>query len=97
MKKIILTLVFCAIAYVNLHAQYVTILDVDFRDALKVLYPTCFNAGGQMPPALLLALRHVVVALWATGMTLRNDLRLRHSLSPEGEHYSNEPSTLNRV
>ncbi len=46
MKKIILLCLmafsFCA------QAQFVTIPDANFRNALKQLYPTCFNASNQM-------------------------------------------------
>ncbi len=49
MKKFTLFFVLlCAIAAQNVQAQYVTIPDVNFRNALKVQYPTCFNANNQL-------------------------------------------------
>jgi uncharacterized repeat protein (TIGR01451 family) len=49
MKKVVLFFIFmCAVAAQNVQAQYVTIPDVNFRNALKVQYPSCFNAANQL-------------------------------------------------
>ncbi|SFC66688.1 conserved repeat domain-containing protein/Por secretion system C-terminal sorting domain-containing protein [Flexibacter flexilis DSM 6793] len=58
MKKLFSTLLFCwaALCAQNVAAQYVTIPDANFRNALKVKYPTCFNADSQLDTTCALIL-----------------------------------------
>jgi len=48
MRKL-LTLLLCGILFSNIsNAQYVDLPDSNFRDFLRIKYPACFNAAGQM-------------------------------------------------
>jgi uncharacterized repeat protein (TIGR01451 family) len=47
-KTVKLLALFCVVLVQSASAQFVTIPDVNFRNALKIKYPTCFNASNQL-------------------------------------------------